>query len=474
MDDKNELLNYRYWPKNYKSLLNLLIYESKVLYDTFSSIFDLDSKKIKNIILKDLNLISSICCYADNKLSGPEVFAFSFVKALFLDDKKNIDKCLSIRSTSKTTAKNIIKEIITINKEYLKSGASPNKFGIMELVYQTINYDKAAKALYRFATVIIIADGKVTTKEKITLENLWSKLYKDKYLDITKQYIFIHDGNDVDNDDDNDQGNDSSDKVLEEISQLIGLNEIKTAAVELLNFLKIQKIRKEKGYKITPITLHSVFYGPPGTGKTTVARLIGKIFKATGFLTKGHIVEVDRAGLISGYVGQTSTKVEKVIQKALDGVLFIDEAYTLANEHSSDFGHEAIGIILKRMEDYRDRLVVIAAGYTDEMKMFIDSNPGLKSRFTRHYYFDHYNPDELMSIFEFFSNNAGYNITEKFRELLMRNFIDSYSKKQKDFGNGRYVRNVFEKAIHKQATRIVNQSKLTDNILSTLTEEDLP
>jgi SpoVK/Ycf46/Vps4 family AAA+-type ATPase len=214
--------------------------------------------------------------------------------------------------------------------------------------------------------------------------------------------------------------------------------------------------------------------GPPGTGKTTVARLVSKIYKHLGYLEKGHLVETDRTGLVAGYVGQTALKVEEVVKAALDGVLFIDEAYALAKDNKNDFGNEALEILLKSMEDHRDRIVVIAAGYPDEMKTFVSSNPGLQSRFNRYFTFDHYKPRELMAIFELFCNKNDFFLNDGAKEKLEYIFDKLYEKRHKSFGNGRVARNLFEKIIEYQANRIVSITPITEELLREIIEDDIP
>ena len=260
-----------------------------------------------------------------------------------------------------------------------------------------------------------------------------------------------------------------------ELDELIGLQSVKQEVHSLANFVKLQKQREAKGLKTPKISYHLVFYGSPGTGKTTVARIIGRIYKDLGVLEKGHTVETDRAGLVAQYMGQTAVKTDTVIQQALDGVLFIDEAYSLVPEGGSgqDYGQEAISTLLKRMEDYRDRLVVIIAGYKNEMQRFIDSNPGLQSRFNRYIDFPDYSPDELTEIFKMYMKKNQYTIESSAEAYLKRRLELVVEQKDRNFGNARYVRNIFEKAIQQQANRLSGQQNLDSHQLTELTVEDI-
>ena len=261
----------------------------------------------------------------------------------------------------------------------------------------------------------------------------------------------------------------------QELDDLIGLESVKQEVRSLANFVKLQKQREAQGLKSAKVSYHLVFYGSPGTGKTTVARIVGRIYKDLGVLKKGHTVETDRAGLCGEYVGKTGPKTDTVISKALDGVLFIDEAYSLVPEGGAgnDYGQEAISTILKRMEDYRDRLVVIVAGYKDEMQRFIDSNPGLQSRFNRYIDFPDYSSGELTDIFKMYMKKNQYTLALDAEEYLKEQFEYAVAHKDRNFGNARFARNVFEKSIQQQANRLAGQTNLDKGRLSELTIEDL-
>ncbi|MBO7497541.1 MAG: AAA family ATPase [Salinivirgaceae bacterium] len=259
-----------------------------------------------------------------------------------------------------------------------------------------------------------------------------------------------------------------------ELDELIGLKEVKDEVHDLVNFVKVQKMREEQGLKVPKMSYHLVFTGSPGTGKTTVARIVARIYKDLGVLEKGHTVETDRSGLVAEYVGQTAVKTNAIIDSALNGVLFIDEAYALVPEHAgSDYGQEAISTLLKRMEDDRDRLVVIIAGYTNEMKRFINSNPGLQSRFNKYINFPDYSADELFRIYELHAKKNQYQLNAEAGEYLRERLEYVVAHKDRNFGNGRYSRNLFEKSIQSQANRLSGVSNPTSEMLSEITKEDI-
>jgi Holliday junction resolvasome RuvABC ATP-dependent DNA helicase subunit len=262
--------------------------------------------------------------------------------------------------------------------------------------------------------------------------------------------------------------------ALKELNSLIGLSIVKREIGTLANVVRVQKMREAHGLNVPTMSLHLVFTGNPGTGKTTVARLLGRIYKGLGVLASGHVVEVERRDLVAGYVGQTAIKTMAVISKSLDGVLFIDEAYSLARHSSeNDFGHEAIETLLKAMEDNRDRLVIVVAGYSKPMKEFIESNPGLQSRFNKYIDFPDYSAEELMMVFARFVAQNQYVLTlearEEVRKILEREQRESGGK----CANARLVRNVFEVAVERQANRIALMAAPSDDDLQKIAVEDL-
>jgi len=260
----------------------------------------------------------------------------------------------------------------------------------------------------------------------------------------------------------------------EELNSLIGLESVKDEVNSLANFVKVQKKREAQGLKTSSVSYHCVFTGSPGTGKTTVARILARIYKDLGVVKSGHLVETDRSGLIAEYVGQTAVKTNAVVDSALNGVLFIDEAYALLDSKGmGGYGNEAIATLLKRMEDDRDSLVVIVAGYTNEMKNFIDSNPGLQSRFTRYINFPDYSSDDLYKIFMMRAKKYSYVLDDDADKYLKESLENTVAHKTRNFGNARYVRNLFEKAITNQANRLGRNSSPSKSELTQLTLGDI-
>ena len=328
-------------------------------------------------------------------------------------------------------------------------------------------------ALHKFATIVAGIDNKMTDEERAGIDYVSEKFSGAN----------LGNGDETNISEVNQQASEPKTKkkttklsstAAEELQKLIGLDSVKAEIQTLMNFIKIQQTRQEKGMKTPPVSYHCVFTGNPGTGKTTVARIVAQIYKELGILKKGHLVETDRSGLVAEYVGQTAVKTNKILDSALDGVLFIDEAYSLVDGGQSDYGKEAISTLLKRMEDDRNRLVVILAGYTNDMKRFIDSNPGLQSRFNRYIEFPDYTADELLQIFEFNLKNNEYCISDEARTALAEYLQKCVNEKDERFGNGRFVRNLFEKTIERQANRLSQAPNLTAEMLTTIEVKDLP
>jgi len=264
------------------------------------------------------------------------------------------------------------------------------------------------------------------------------------------------------------------DELLEELDSLIGLDGVKREVHSLINLIKVRKMRQEHDLKVMDMSFHMVFTGNPGTGKTTVARLVAKIYKQLGFLSSGQLIETDRSGLVAGYVGQTAGKVTEVVKSALGGILFIDEAYALARKGmDNDFGREAIDTLVKLMEDNRDDLVVIVAGYTDEMHDFLTSNPGLISRFNKYIDFPDYADDELMAILAMNAKKQGYVIADG-ANAVVRGMLEAMTVSDRlDFGNARGMRNTLEKLVQEQANRIAGMTgEITKDMLCEITEQD--
>jgi len=262
--------------------------------------------------------------------------------------------------------------------------------------------------------------------------------------------------------------------IFTELDTLVGLEPVKNEVHRATSFARMQVLRRQQGLPVVKASLHGVFFGNPGTGKTTVARLMGRIYKSLGLLRRGHVVECDRGRLVAEYVGQTAVRTHAVIDSALDGILFIDEAYSLAGRGAEDFGSEAIETLLKRMEDDRDRLIVIVAGYTGPMEKFIASNPGLESRFTNYLKFPDYSPEELAEIFHRMAAQSGLVCTPETNDCVLALCRKLFAARNEQFGNAREMRNLFENAVRNQSTRLVASGQCDRDSLTTLLPADLP
>lgn len=262
-------------------------------------------------------------------------------------------------------------------------------------------------------------------------------------------------------------------ELLDELNSLVGLDKVKSKVNDLIIYQKVQKMRRDKNLHTTKSTLHLAFTGNPGTGKTTVARIIGRIYKQIGLLSKGHFIEASRTDLIAGYQGQTALKVKKVIEKAKGGVLFIDEAYSITeNDHSDSYGRECLTELTKALEDYREDLVVIVAGYTKPMNKFFESNPGLKSRFNTFIEFDDYNEYELEEILNLMCKQNDYTLSENIKIKIRNYFTSVVSDKDDNFANGRMVRNIYDNLVMNHAKRVINIDNPNTEVLSLIIDDD--
>lgn len=352
-----------------------------------------------------------------------------------VDIKHNSQHIKIIQESLPSSAESLISQIQ--GKPFFRDGDIDFTTAAILKRYDKDLFNKYLTLLYRFCSLVAKADGKVTEKEQAFIDHI-AQLRLNS----------VSNNNGVRMPQDNRVTN-----HLQELDNLIGLESVKQEVHTMSNFIRVQLSRQKQGLKTSPMSYHCVFTGNPGTGKTTIARIIAGIYAELGVLKKGHLVETDRSGLVAEFVGQTAVKTNKVIDSAIDGVLFIDEAYSLVGGQN-DFGKEAIATLLKRMEDERDQLVVILAGYGAEMQQFIDSNPGLQSRFNRYIQFPDYTAEELHQIFCSLVTKYDYELTEETSTAVLSLMRETVSHKDKNFGNGRTVRNMFEKTLERQANRL--------------------
>lgn len=379
------------------------------------------------------------------------------------------DPALFMKWFEKGSGRFAMERVRTILRQADKHGLD-DIFGLLarhalDLGLQPVTIEFARQALQSLVTALSDMDGKLSDHER-----RHSAVISAQLTNVSRQYALDFAARC------SDPGVSEEDlnAILKELDAMVGLTPVKAEVHRAANFARLQVLRKQQGLPAVQASLHSVFFGNPGTGKTTVARLMGRIYKSLGLLRRGHVVECDRGRLVAEYVGQTAVRTHAAIDSALDGILFIDEAYALAGRGAEDFGAEAIETLLKRMEDERDRLIVIVAGYSKPMEQFIASNPGLESRFANYLNFPDYQPDELLEIFHRMASQSGLVCSPEAERKARELTVKLYAARNEQFGNAREMRNLFESSVRNQCTRLAESGRCDRDALTTLLPEDLP
>ena len=396
------------------------------------------------------------------------------------DFKSFREEILSINQTTDNPLNSNIRETTEATLQvYLNSGASITADGVddfnLVLLLRSFGREEMIPEIRQvyldFANAVALSDNEISDDERAWLDNLKEKIVSKEIPQQPKEEERDSERNAVPEHEPVFEEQQKS--PMRQLNELIGLRQVKSELQSLTRFIEVNQKRKEAGLRVAAISYHCVFAGNPGTGKTTVARILAGIYRQLGILKKGQLIETDRSGLVAEYVGQTAVKTNKMIDRAIGGVLFIDEAYTLAQGGENDYGREAIATLLKRMEDERDRLVVILAGYTNEIEQFINSNPGLRSRFNRYVHFDDYTEEELFQIFILQAQKYDYHLDDEAKGALRSLLHEKVENRQKDFGNARYVRNLFESVIENQAVRLSANKETDKDSLAIITKADI-
>lgn len=382
-----------------------------------------------------------------------------------------------------------LKSLAGINDGFADEVPESLKYAVLADAGQKLNPDpyKGQKAMIFYDTFKLLGQTilAVNPREVSDVTGLKFTLYVDRMEKFIKELAVWYAGNQkiyrpvepaIPDSETESEKAEKLEELLEKLNSLIGLENVKHQVGSLVNLIRVQKMREKQGMKTSGVSKHMVFMGNPGTGKTTVARMLAEIYKYLGVLRKGQLVEVDRSGLVRGYVGQTATRVQEVVDEALGGILFIDEAYSLTvNKGEGDFGQEAVDTLLKAMEDHRDDLIVIVAGYTDLMDQFLESNPGLRSRFNNFIRFDDYTAEQMMDILKKNLAEQEYKLSDDAKKAAFEMLKKRAGNKPENFANARDVRNFMEHAITNQASRIVKMEHAGEDkeILGTIEAEDL-
>ncbi len=438
----------------------------KNAFDEVVAVCDCIAKNAKDAMLLKKQFSEDICSFLYRVFDSDYESRYSYFNKVYFNDEFPV---LQVCETEQSIP-NLLKELCKRDKNLLSAEVLIAFFVTLGKAYLFSSVDKKYLNLPQYANAIKMMNDYVAAhKKELRCHVAGQSETRENATESMKTQT-----TQLSEDEEIQEPEETLEELLDKLNSLIGLEKVKKEVFEIINIVRVKRKAEEFGKQAPPLSLHLVFSGNPGTGKTTIARLLAKIYKSIGVLSKGQLVETDRSGLVGGYVGQTAIKTKEVIDSAMGGILFIDEAYTLTHgKGENDFGQEAVDTILKAMEDHRDDFIVIVAGYTNLMKEFIGSNPGLKSRFNQYIDFEDYKPDELKAIFCFLCKNM-YTLSEGCEAFLTSFFENMYDNRSDDYANGRDVRNFFEKVYRAQANRIAeNLEDITPDDFSTILLCDL-